>query len=164
MEVVSLHLIITLHFLELQETTSSPLEHIKTVGFYPYLYFENLDCILYFPWSFGQKFWKLPRKISRVSTSSSNSVFIGDLDTLNHVNYEIKPDFSRFHPNFKSNVAKTSFGNKLNHLTVLWDKKFSFFSFSLKAWTFPATNYAHCFSISIWCLVWRCIIFFRSVA
>lgn len=65
MEVVSIHSVNTLNFLELQETIPSPLERIKTVGFCPSLYLENLDCILSFLWSFGQKLWKLPREASK---------------------------------------------------------------------------------------------------
>lgn len=56
-----------MNFLELQETTPSPLEHIKSGGIYPYLYLENLDYILFYLRSFGHKHWKLPRKISKES-------------------------------------------------------------------------------------------------
>lgn len=127
MEVVSISLINTVNFLGLQETTPSPLECIKTVGFYPYLYLEILGYILSFLRSFGQKHWQLLRKTSKKFQPPLPILwFFWDLDTLNHVNYDVRPDCCKFDPNFKSTAAKTSSGDVLNNLTFLRGKMFSF--------------------------------------
>lgn len=109
-----MHLVHTMNFLELQETI--------------YLLFLIMFGKSGLHFIFSQVLWAEMLKTTkknkqRVSTSSSNSVFTGDLDTLNRVNYEVRPDCSRFHSYFKSTAAKTTLGNMFNCLIFLWGKK-----------------------------------------
>lgn len=129
MGVVSVCLVNTLNVLELQKSTLTPLECVTTFGFCPYLYLENLDCILSCLWSFGQKLWKLPRKVSKEFQPPLPILCLLEIWihwTMSTMRSEqILPHFI---PTSKY-CCPTSLGNMLNHLTFLWEKSFHFWLF-----------------------------------